>query len=87
MSLTPGTPRSGVTVAGALTVAPYNLYRRGLTFQNTSDTAMMLREDGGDASSTSGYLISTGDEVAVSTNQLISVWCSVAGKTFAATEF
>lgn len=85
-SLPSGTSRSGVTVAGAKTLAPFNLIRKALTIQNTSDTDMRIREDGGVASATNGFLIVAGDAVEVATNQNISVWCAVAGKTYEATE-
>ncbi len=86
MSLPTGTNRSGVTVAGAKTLAPYNLRRQSLTIQNTSDADMRIREDGTDASATSGFLVVSGAAVDVDTNQRISVWCAVAGKPYEATE-
>lgn len=82
-----GNDRGGVTVGGAQVVAAANTYRRGMTFQNTSDVDMWLRESGGAASVGSGYKIAPGIPCNVSTSNLISVYCASAGKTFAATEY
>ncbi|HEX8418524.1 MAG TPA: hypothetical protein VF638_00770 [Sphingomonas sp.] len=83
------TDRSGsITTANtAQTVAPLNATRSGMTFQNTSDTAMRLTENGVDATATTGYLIAAGAAVNISTSDKVSVFCTVAGKTFAATEY
>lgn len=80
--------RGSISVAGvAQDVAPNNPVRRGLTFQNTSDTTMRLTETGEDASDTVGYKVAAGQAVNISTGSRVSVWCSVADKTYEATEF
>ena len=88
-ALPEGTDRSGsITAANvAQDVAPANSNRVGLTFQNTSDTAMRLTESGNDATASNGYLIGAGVSVNVSTNKRVSVFCTLAGKTFSATEY
>ncbi len=87
-ALPSGTDRSGtITTANtAQDVAPANPTRVGMTFQNTSDTAMRLTESGADATATTGFVIAPGQAVNVSTNKRISVFCATAGKSFAATE-
>jgi hypothetical protein len=82
-----GRDRSGITTIGAATVAPANEQRRGLTFQNTSDTEMRLTETDADATAATGYKIAPGQAVNISTNMRVSVYCAVAGKTYAATEY
>lgn len=82
-----GYDRGGVTVAGAKDVAAANENRRGLTFQNTSDTEMRLTETGVNATAATGYKVASGQAVNVSTNMRVSVYCAVAGKTYATTEF
>jgi len=82
-----GTDRGGVTVAGAKDVAAARETRRGLTFQNTSDTEMRLTETGLIASANTGFKIAPGASVNISTNMRVSVYCASAGKTYAATEF
>ncbi len=83
-----GTDRSGTitTAATAQQVAPANVTRTALTFQNTSDTAMRLTESGTAATATTGFIVSAGQGVNISTNKSISVYCAAAGKTFSATE-
>lgn len=87
-TLSAGTDRSGTitTANAAQQVAPANASRMALTFQNTSDTAMRVTESGIAATATTGYLVGPGQGINVSTNRAISVFCTVAGKTFAATE-
>lgn len=82
-----GADRGGVTVAGAKDVAAANDIRRGLTFQNTSDTEMRVTETDDDATASTGYLVAAGVSVNISTNMRVSVYCADADKTFAATEY
>lgn len=82
-----GEDRGGVTIAGDTQVAAANDTRRGLTFQNTSDTDMRVTEHGGAATAATGYLIKASQAVNISTNLAVHVYCAAAGKTFAATEF
>lgn len=84
-----GTDRSGsVTTGGtAQLIAAVNTARRGLTFQNTSDTEMRITESGSAATATTGYLVAPGGRVNISTNRAISMFCATTGKTFAATEW
>lgn len=88
-ALPAGTDRSGAIAAGGVAqdVSAANASRQGLTFQNTSDTVMRLTENGADAAAATGYSVAAGASVNVSTNRRISVFCAVAGKTFAATEY
>lgn len=88
-ALPPAIDRSGsITAAGvAQTVAPSNPARRGLDFQNTSDTEMRLTESDVPASATNGFQVPAGGSFRARTNRLISVFCATAGKTFAATEW
>lgn len=88
-ALPAGTDRSGsVTTGGtAQLIAAVNTSRRGLTFQNTSDTEMRITESGSAATATTGYLVAPGGRVNISTNRAISMFCATAGKTYAATEF
>jgi len=86
-ALPAGTDRSGVTVVGAIDVAPANSARMGLTIQNTSDTAMRVTENGATATATTGYLLPVGGLFKTSTTRRISLYCATADKTFAATEF
>lgn len=85
-SLPAGADRGGVTVAGAKEIAAENIYRKYLTFQNTSDTAMRVTENGVPATATTGYLIAPGAAANIGTYKAVSVYCSVAGKTYASTE-
>ncbi|GEM_PF-5675776 len=84
-----GTDRSGsVTTGGtAQLIANTNANRRGLTFQNTSDTEMRITENGSAATATNGYQVAPGGRISISTNRAISMFCATTGKTFAATEF
>lgn len=84
-----GTDRSGAITTGgtAQLVAPVNASRRGLTFQNTSDTEMRVTENGSNATATTGYQVLPGGRINISTNRAISVICATAGKTYAATEW
>lgn len=88
-ALPAGTDRSGSITAANTSqqVAPANTSRVGLTFQNTSDTNMYLSENGSPASASNGYVIVPNGSVNVSTNKQINVFCTVAGKTFASTEY
>lgn len=88
-ALPAGTDRSGsVTTGGtAQLIAAVNTNRRGLTFQNTSDTEMRVTENGSAATATTGYLVASGGRISVSTNRAISMFCAATGKTFAATEW
>lgn len=89
-ALPAGTDRSGtITTAGtAQVLAPANANRRGLTIQNTSDTAMFVSESGTPASATYGYLLDVSSApFKVSTNRVIYIWCGAAGRSFAATEW
>lgn len=88
-ALPAGTDRSGsVTTGGtAQLIAAVNTARRGLTFQNTSDTEMRITESGSAATPTTGYLVTPGGRVNISTNRAISMFCATTGKTFAATEW
>lgn len=78
-----------ITTGGvAQTVATANANRRGLTFQNTSDTEMRVTESGAAATATTGYLVAAGGGMfRASTNRAISVFCATTGKTFAGTEW
>lgn len=82
-----GTDRGGVTVVGAKDVAAARETRRGLTFQNTSDTEMRLTETNVTATASTGFKVAAGQAVNISTNMRVSVYCASAGKTYAATEF
>jgi hypothetical protein len=82
-----GINRGGVTIAGAKDVAAANDSRRGLTFQNTSDTDMWLTETNVNAAVGTGYKVAAGVAVNIATNMRVSVYCASAGKTYAATEF
>lgn len=84
-----GTDRSGSVTAGgtAQLIANTNTNRRGLTFQNTSDTEMRVTENGSAATATTGYLVAPGGRISISTNRAISMFCATTGKTFAATEW
>ena len=84
-----GTDRSGsITTGGAAqNVAAANAARRGLDFQNTSDTEMRVTENGTAATATTGYLVAGGGRFSARTNRVISVFCATTGKTFAATEW
>lgn len=88
-SLPAGTDRSGsVTTGGtAKNVAAANTSRRGLDFQNTSDTEMRVTENGTAATAATGYLVAAGGRFSARTNRAISVFCATTGKTFAATEW
>lgn len=81
-----GVDRGGVTVIGAKDVAPAN-NRRGLAFQNTSDTEMRVTETSADATATTGYKVAAGASLDIHTNMRVSVYCAAAGKTYAAVEF
>ena len=85
--LTAGVDRSNTTDAGAKAVAGANASRRGLTLQNTSDTEMRVTENDVVATSSTGYQIAAGGTFKANTTRSISVYCAVAGKTFAATEW
>lgn len=82
-----GNPLDGVTVAGNKQLVPANASRRGLTFQNTSDTEMRVTENGTAATSTTGYQLAPGGKFTASTNRAINVYCATAGKAYAATEW
>lgn len=83
------TDRSGsITLGGtAQNVAAANASRRGLTFQNTSDTEMRVTENGVAATATTGFIVPTNSTLHIRSNKLISVFCATTGKTFAATEW
>ncbi len=85
--LSPAINRSGTitTASTSQEVAPDNPDRTGFTFQNVSDTNMYLSEDGTTAS-TADFLISPGMRADIETSSSISVFCSNAGKAFAASE-
>lgn len=87
-ALPAGTDRSGsINVGGTRQqVAAANANRRGLTFQNTSDTEMRVTENGVNATATTGYQVSAGGRFTASTNRAIDVFCATAGKTYACTE-
>ena len=87
VALPTGTDRSGVTVAGAKNVAALNTARRGLNFQNTSDTEMRVTETGTAATATTGYQVLPAGTFRASSNRAISVFCAVASKTYAASEW
>lgn len=87
LPLPAGADRSSSSAAGAQSIAAANTSRKGLTFQNTSDTEMRVTESGTPASGTTGYQILPGGRFTASTNKAISVYCASAGKTFAATEW
>jgi len=84
-----GTDRSGsITTGGtAQNVAGANTSRRGLDFQNTSDTEMRVTENGTSATAATGYLVAAGGRFNARTNRAISVFCATTGKTFASTEW
>lgn len=82
-----GATKSGVTGAGTVVVvAADNPNRRGLTFQNISDTAMWLTQTGVDPAVDAGFYIAAGQGFEVSTSQEVRVFCATAGKKFWATE-
>lgn len=84
-----GTDRSGAITTGgtAQNVAAANTSRRGLDFQNTSDTEMRVTENGTAATATTGFQVLAGGTFRARTNRAISVFCATTGKTFAATEW
>jgi len=84
-----GVSRGGSITAGGTpqTVAAANKSRRGITFQNTSDTDMWLTETGETPAVGTGFKITAGASAEVTTNQIIKVYCVTTGKTFAATEY
>ncbi len=84
-----GTDRSGSIATGgtAQDVASANTSRRGLDFQNTSDTEMRVTENGTAATAATGYLVAAGGRFNARTNRAISVFCAITGKTFASTEW
>lgn len=84
-----GTDRSSTIATGgtAQNVAAANTSRRGLDFQNTSDTEMRVTENGVAATATTGFQVLAGGSFRTRTNRIISVFCATTGKTFAATEW
>lgn len=86
-TLSAGTDRSGVTVAGAKDVMAANAARTGGAFQNVSDAAMYVNLAGATASATNGFLVPAGGGLNIVTNQKISVYCATAGKAYVALEF
>lgn len=88
-ALPAGTDRSGTITTGgaAQNVAAANTARKGLDFQNTSDTEMRVTESGTAASATTGFQVLAGGTFRARTNRVISVFCATTGKTFAATEW
>ncbi len=84
-----GVNRGGTITTGGVSqaVAPINRARRGLTFQNTSDTDMWLTETGIVAAVGTGFKLTAGSSADVNTNQAVNVFCITTGKTFGATEY
>ncbi len=85
--LTGGTNKSGTITSASVSqlVAAENSNRIKFSFQNTSDTPMYLSEDGEPASILSYQILPNGT-AEINTYYAINVFCSAAGKTFAATE-
>ncbi len=85
--LTDGINRSGSITTGSVSqqIAAANSARTGFSFQNTSDTIMYLSEDGEPATLAS-YQIPANGTAEINTYYAVNVLCTVAGKTFAATE-
>lgn len=83
------TDRSGsITLGGtAQNVAALLATRKGLTFQNTSDTEMRVTESGVAATAATGFLVAVGASFHAKSNKAISVFCATTGKTYAATEW
>ena len=84
-----GTDRSGsITTGGtAQQLAASNSDRTGLTIQNTSDGDLRITENGTTATASTGYKLTPGMGLQISTNKAVSVYGATTGQTFAATEF
>ena len=84
---------SGINLGGSISAAatsqsitPRNFYRRGIRFQNTSDTDMWVNQHGSPAAVGVGFKIAPGVMIDLITQEGITVFCTGLGKTFAATD-